>query len=101
MKTEIRLPINFKEFPGFPIISNFDNSINAEIETAIKNKALFSRYSAWNFNGIVWWHDELGYWCAEVWVHRKYLVSYLAENLEELANEINDEHGKGEFAIGI
>lgn len=45
MKCELRLPKNFREFSSEPIISNFDNLIDAEIEMAIKGKLLFSRYS--------------------------------------------------------
>jgi hypothetical protein len=99
MKSDIRLPSNFLEYSGDPIVSNIDNEIKTEIEIEIKNKPLFSQYTAWNFNGLIWWHDELGYWAAEVWVFKKYTASYIAETLEELANEIDLEHGKDETAV--
>ena len=96
MKSELRLPTDFKEYPGDAIVSNLDNSINPEIEEAIKSKPLFSRYSAFHFNGIIWWNDNIGYWCGEVWVLKKYVASYLAENLSALADEINFHRGNGE-----
>jgi hypothetical protein len=98
MKVDIRLPQHFIEHLslGDSIISNFDNSINQEIENAIKGKPLFSRYDALHFNAKIWWNDDLGYWCGEVWAYRKFVKSYLAETLGKLANEINSEYGKGE-----
>lgn len=99
MKAEFRLPSNYSEYLGEPIISNIDNKIMDEIEIAIKNKPLFSRYSALDFNGKIWWHDELGYWAAEVWVFKKYIATYIAESLNELANEVDHEHGNGETAF--
>ncbi|MBX3242281.1 MAG: hypothetical protein KIT80_14940 [Chitinophagaceae bacterium] len=96
MKCEIRLPADFKEYQGDVVVSNLDDSINPEIEAAIKNKPLFSRYAAYHFNGIIWWNDKLGYWCGEVWVLRQYVAFYLAENLSLLADEMNFHHGKGE-----
>lgn len=96
MKCDLRLPTNFKEHSGDAIITNIDYSINSEIQKVIKNQPLFSRYTARNFNGIVWWNENIGFWCAEVWVFRKYVASYLAETLEALADEINNEHGKDE-----
>jgi hypothetical protein len=98
MKCEIRLPRNYKEYgsPSKTMLSNLDNSVDYEIISLIKGKPLFSRYAAWNFNGLIWWHGKLGYWCGEVWVSGKYVTTYLAETVEALANEINDEHGKGE-----
>lgn len=83
------LPTNFKEYLGGPIIANVDNLIDAEIEAIIKNEELFSRYAAWDFNAKIWWNDNLGYWFAEIWVFREYITSYMAETLEELANEVN------------
>ncbi len=101
MKCELRLPTSFKEYIGGAIISNFDNSIDPEIEEIIKNKPLFSRYTAHHFNGIIWWNDDLGYWCGEVWILKKYVASYLAEKLSSLADEINFHHGKGEKPIQL
>ena len=96
MKCELRMPPDFKEYPGDPIASNLERSIDLEIATSIKGKPLFSRYSAWHFNGIIWWEDKLGYWCGEVWVYKEYVASYLAETLDELTGEMNAEHGQGE-----
>ncbi|MDB5156148.1 MAG: hypothetical protein JWR50_855 [Mucilaginibacter sp.] len=96
MKTEIRKPRNLNEYPGDAIISNLTNQIDQQIATVIKGNNYFSRYAAWNFNGIVWWNDELGFWCAEVWKFNNYVASYLAESLEELAKEIDSIHSDGE-----
>lgn len=59
MKTELRLSSDYKEYYKDTLISNFDPLIDAEIEMAIKNKPLFSRYAALYFNGKIWWNDKL------------------------------------------
>jgi len=51
------------EYSGDTIISNLTGQIDLEIELKIKSTNYLSRYSAWNFNGRIWWNDELGYWC--------------------------------------
>lgn len=96
MKSTIRLPQNFKEYLNEPIISNSDNLINAQIATAIKDKPLYSLYTALHFLGKVWFDDTIGYWTAEIWQYKSYKASYIAETIEELANEIDTEYGKGE-----
>jgi hypothetical protein len=94
MRCKLRLPFDFKEYGTDAIVSDFDNLIDHEIEKAIKDRPLFSRYSSLHFNAKVWWNDELGYWCGEVFVSKEYIASYLAETLEELANEISVQHCK-------
>ena len=96
MKAEIRKPQSITEYPGNAIISNLTNQIDQQIAAAIKSTNFFSRYAAWNFNGIIWWNDELGYWCAEIWRFNNYVASYLAETLEELAHEIDGIYSGGE-----
>ncbi|MCH5685219.1 hypothetical protein LWM68_13770 [Niabella sp. W65] len=41
MKCEIRLPADFKEYQGDVVVSNLDDSINPEIEAAIKTSPCF------------------------------------------------------------
>lgn len=96
MKTTLKVPLDFLPFSDEPVISNLTGEVNVVIAEAIKNKKLFAYYTAWNFHGIIWWDDRIGYWIAEISVLRKYAGSYLAETLNELAREITTLHGKGE-----
>jgi len=90
-----------REYPDDAIISNLTGLINQEIEQKIKGSDYFSRYSAWNFNGRIWWNDEIGYWCCEVWQYNNYVATYLADNLQDLAHEVDNKYGGGEKASFI
>ena len=87
IKCELRLPSHFVEYWEM-LMSNLDSSINFRIAETIRNKSLFARYVAWNFNGLVWWNVNENAWCAEVWVTHSYICSYSAAELTALANEI-------------
>ena len=58
MDDTTRLPKNFSEYSGEEIMSNCDGLIIEQTANEIKEKELFSRYSGWNFNGLVWWQDN-------------------------------------------
>jgi hypothetical protein len=96
MKAEIRMPRHLIEYSGDALITNLTGKIDQDIELKIKGSNHFSRYSAWNFNGLVWWNDELGFWRIEVWQYNNYVATYLADTLEELANEVDRIYGGGE-----
>ena len=93
MIVEIRLPAGYSLYKNEVIFSNFDNEIKYEVADFIKNKNLAAEFTAWDYHGIVWWNDELGYWCIEVWRHNIYRVTHLSETLEELIGEIQETYG--------
>ncbi len=66
MESTIRIFSDFKEYNNNALYSNLEEKIRYDIAKAIKGERMFSRFAAWNFNGIICWHDELGYWCCEI-----------------------------------
>lgn len=81
---EIRLPKNFVKYDGEEIMSNYDYLIIEETAEAIKGKELYSHYAGWNFNGQVWWENDL--WHCEVWCYGSYQQTVSAETLNKIMN---------------
>ncbi len=84
MKTDIRLPGHFKQVVGEALLSNKDASIDYLRAMRIMGTPFFGTFAAWNYFGKLWWNDDLGYWCVEIWKHRDYQVTHLCETLDEL-----------------
>lgn len=101
MKCTLRCPYHFTKYNEDAIVSNFLGAVDKDIEAAIKGKPFYSSYAAWHFNGIIWWNDEIGYWCGSVITFMQYQASYLAETVEELALEMNADYGQGESGIEL
>jgi hypothetical protein len=93
MQAEVRLPTNFTELIADPIIDS-SHEINFEIADQVKGKALFSRFAAYDFNGLVWWHDTIGYWAVEIYEWRQYKETWINEYLDELIKEVQVVYGK-------
>jgi len=73
--------------------SSFDNELNCKVAAAIQNTALVADMTATNYHGLVWFSDELGYWCIEIWQNNMFVQTHLADDLEELICEIRLEYG--------
>lgn len=96
METEnndTRLPENFIEFDGEEIMSNCDKEIVESTAKAIKGKELFSRYSGWNFNGIVWWDKIYSKWCCEIWCYGSWQDTIVADELQDIMDEVCERWG--------
>ena len=91
MGSALRIPESFLEYEGEEIMSNFDGAIVSETAEAIKGKELFSRYSGWNFNGKVWWQNNL--WNCEVWCYGSFQKTFNAETLDEIMSDVCSEYG--------
>jgi hypothetical protein len=85
----IRLPSDFVEINME--MSNFDHSIDAGFEDALKDKWVFGRHAAWNFNGSVW--HENNQFHSEIWVYHRYQETLSADSLEELMIKTNEIYG--------
>lgn len=90
IKLDLRIPEYFIEYNGEEIMSNFDHLIKKETAKTIKGRDLFSRYSGWNFNGMVWWAKG---WNCEVWCYRSYIETFSGE-LEDIMNDVSDKYGQ-------
>lgn len=91
MGSASRIPESFLEYNGEEIMSNFDGVIISETADAIKGKELFSRYAGWNFNGKVWWQNNL--WNCEVWCYGSFQKTFNAETLDEIMSNVCSEYG--------
>lgn len=91
MLTKKRLPENYTELFGDAVISNFEGVIDHEVAEHLKDQMLYSRYSGWHFNGIVWY--ENGLWYCELWHMGSYQYTLLADTLEEIQEDVTSVFG--------
>jgi hypothetical protein len=90
MKGKVYIP------PDFELYSDKDDDIflvdeygevKEHVKEAIYLKPLFTHlYADGGTYCVVWWNDELGYWCGEIYVNWEYEDTYIYESLEELAD---------------
>ncbi|MCS3531225.1 hypothetical protein [Chryseobacterium sp. JUb7] len=88
MKVDLRIPKKFVIYQKWSVFSNFDNEVDYNVASWIQGKNYCAEFTASNFHGLVWWNDELGYWCVEIWQDRVYKSSYMAERLEDRIQEM-------------
>ncbi len=89
----IRIPDDFQPYGGFDdnIMSNFDHVVNHEVANAIKGKPFYASYSGWNFNGSVWWQNEM--WHCEIRAYWSYRETISAKTPEELMESVCEKYG--------
>ncbi len=51
-------------------MSNFDHSIDGELEGALRTSRVYAQHAAWDFCGYVWFAD--GQFHEDVWQYRRY-----------------------------
>lgn len=86
--TQIKVPAHFIELPYDDTIIDFEGNVNLEIADKIKHTTYFSSYPAFDFYGIVWWHDELGYWAIQIQQTGAYRETILGAYLDEIVKAI-------------
>lgn len=91
--TQIKVPVNFVELPTDDTIIDFAGNVNLEIADKIRHTSFFSQYPAFDFRGIVWWHDELGYWAIQVSQLGAYRETLLGTYLDEIVKAIRSRYG--------
>ena len=96
MKGKIDWPNDFELFEHEKydvFLWDADGRVIPEVKEAIYLKPLYSHlFFNEDLYCIVWWNDELGYWCAELYVHWDYVVTYICETLEELRAEVVEDY---------
>lgn len=73
------------------IMSNFDNKIEENAEELLKASKVYGVYSAWDFNGNVWFED--GKFYCEVWQYRFHIDTIEANSLEEIMEMCSEKYG--------
>lgn len=69
------------------VMTNFDHSIDDKIVNYLKNEEVTATYSAYNFNGQVWWNRTKNLWSCEVWQYRQHVNTLHAESLRNIMDE--------------
>jgi hypothetical protein len=94
MKGKVHIPHDFMLFEESDDVFLVDEygDIKEDVKNAIYLKPFFSHLFSNDIYCTVWWNDELGYWCGEVYVNYEYLDTYIFESLEELCEEFSREY---------
>jgi hypothetical protein len=92
MKGKINMPEEFDVGEYIFLWDDYGDLI-AEARDDIYLKPLFSYlFFEEEFHCKVWWNDELGYWCGELYVKWEYVDTYICETLEELREEFEEDY---------
>ena len=75
------------------VMTNFDHSIDRDVEARLKDQATFAQYSGWNFCGFVWYDPQHNKYRCEVWVYGTPNKIVEAETLDKMMKLISDEFG--------
>lgn len=98
MKGQVHLPIDFElydEKDDDIFLWDDYGEIKEDVKDAIYLKPFFSHlFIDDGLYCIVWWNDELGYWCGETYVSWDYVHTYIYESLDELADEFLKEYNR-------
>lgn len=86
----LKKPDDFKVYPD-TLISNFNHSIDKEVEQISKGQKLYAQYTAWDFQGYIWFHS--GKWNCEVWKYNSHVDTVTALTLEDIMEEISNKYG--------
>ncbi len=88
----ITIPKNFKPLQEC-VMSNFDHSIDREIEKRLKNENVYAYYPGWNFCGDVWYDEENKMWNCLVWQFHIHIETIEAETLERIMEVCCERYG--------
>lgn len=75
------------------LTTNFDGSIDREVEAQLKEQEAYAQFAAWDFCGYVWWNRGRKQWSCRVMVYREHVNTIHADTVEELREAVNDEYG--------
>ena len=76
---------------GLTVMSNFDHSIDRDVEKKIKETREFAQYAGWDFCGYVVWDNNK--WQCEVWVYGSPREIITADSLEDIMDKVSKEYG--------
>lgn len=72
-------------------MSNFDGEVPIGMEDVLKVNEVYVRHAGRDFNGSVWFEDNIFH--EEVWVHGAYIETTSAKTLRGLMEKVNDFYG--------
>lgn len=74
------------------LMSNFDHSVNKNVEREMLTSKKYSSYPAYNFFGKVWY--ENGLWYCEVWVYGSHRGTVTGDSPEDIMNTLSNQYGQ-------
>lgn len=74
-------------------MSNFDHSIDVELEEALQKGKSYAQYAGLNFCGYVYWGKEEKKYICEVWQHNTWIETIIANTLKEIMEEVSEQYG--------
>jgi len=90
MEIEMRTP--WEELPEFDgAISNFDFSVDAGVEDALRSGKYHCHYAGWNFSGYVWFENDR--FKCEVWTYNVPRQVIAAETLDGMMRAVSSQYG--------
>ena len=78
---------------GAPLFTNYDHVLNYQVAERIKGRPLLAIFKARDFSGMVWWFEDVRLWCIEIWFQQNFVATHIAETIEDLIEEIQEEYG--------
>ena len=95
MKGSIPAPKDFEPYDDIFLWDDYGN-VKQAVKDAIYMRPLFSYLVLdKNFFCSVYWNDEIGYWCGELWGDDGYVNTYICETVEEIKDEILEDYDCG------
>ncbi len=86
----LKKPEDFEMYPD-TLMSNFEHSINKEVEKKIKGQKIYAQYTGGDFYGYVWYDNNK--WNCEVWRYNFHIETITKDSLEEIMEEVFSEYG--------
>ncbi|MBS3074402.1 hypothetical protein J4447_03015 [Candidatus Pacearchaeota archaeon] len=75
-----------------PVFSNLDGILKEDIVDRLKEGECFSRHSAWDFNGSVYFNE--GRFHEEVWVYCKLVEVLEGDTAMDVINQAREKYGQ-------
>jgi hypothetical protein len=95
MKGIIDSPENFGPYHDVFLFDNYGD-VKPDIMQAIYMQPFFSHLVLdKSFFCAIYWNDNIGYWCGDLWDGRDYVVTYICDTPEEIKEEVLTDHDCG------
>jgi len=72
-------------------MSNFDHTIDTDLEKELKVGKFYAQYAGWDFCGYIWWNKNK--WSCEVWRYNSHIDTIHGDTLQEIMDDVSLEYG--------
>ncbi len=74
-------------------MSNFDHSIDEDLEEKLKANNLYADYTGWNFHGTIYWDKQKKKFVCEVRQYHSWIDTIKADTLQGIMDEVCAKYG--------